>query len=296
MSDIRVGVSGWSYPEWRGVFYPHGLVQKRELEYVSRRMNTIEINGTFYSLQSPKSFKKWSDETPEDFLFAIKGSNFITHKKRLKDVRLPLANFFAQGLLVLGRKLGPILWQFSPWYRFDRERIEEFLELLPRTAADAAKLAKKHTIKAAGKASVDLVEDVELRYVFEPRHESFFVPEFVDLLRKYNAALAFADTADKFLYAEDVSADFVYVRLHGKDQLYVSDYRDEELDNLAKRIRKWQHGGEPRDAKKVDPQQAITKKPRDVYIYFDNSIEGHAAFDAIYLAKKLGMKSWGPAQ
>jgi uncharacterized protein YecE (DUF72 family) len=296
MSELRIGVSGWSYPEWRGIVYPKGLVQKRELEYLSGLVNSIEINGTFYSLQSPKSFKKWSNETPDDLLFAVKGSKFITHQKKLQDVRIPLANFFASGLLVLGKKLGPILWQFSPWFKFDPETIESFLKLLPKIAGEAAELAKENSIKSADKAWTKVVEDVELRYAFEPRHKSFFVPEFVELLRKYNAALAFADTADEFGYAEDVTADFIYVRLHGDEELYVSDYRDAELDRWAKRIKTWQKGGEPKNAKKIIAGKAPSKTERDVYVYFDNSIEGHAAFDAIYLSKKLGVKIKSPVE
>ncbi len=290
MSEIRIGVSGWAYPEWRGVVFPKGLVQKKELAYLGERMNSIEINGTFYSLQSPKSFQKWVEETPDDLLFAVKGSKFITHQKKLKDVRIPLANFFASGLLCLGKRLGPILWQFSPWFKFDRERIEEFVRLLPRTAVEAAELAKENTIKREEKAWTELIEDVELRYAFEPRHESFFTEEFVDLLRGHNAALAFADAADKFGYAEDVTADFVYIRLHGDEELYISDYRDAELDRWAKRIALWRKGSEPKDAKKITKAKP-EKKERDVYVYFDNSMEGHAFFDAQYLAKKLKVKS-----
>lgn len=288
MSEIRIGVSGWSYPEWRGVFYPKGLVQKNELEFAAERMNSIEINGTFYSLQKPDSFKKWAEATPDDFVFAVKGSKFITHRKQLKDVSIPLANFFASGLLVLGKKLGPILWQFSPWYRFDHTRIEEFLKLLPRTAGEAAALARENTIKVEENAWTEVVEDVELRYAFEPRHESFFSAEFVDVLREYNMALAFADTAEKFAYAEDVTADLIYIRLHGDEQVYVSDYRDTELDRWAKRIRIWQGGKEPREAQKITTTKPVSKE-RDVYVYFDNSIEGHAAFDALDLSRKLGI-------
>lgn len=295
MSELHIGVSGWAYPEWRGVVYPKGLVQKGELGYLGSRLNSIEINGTFYSLQSPKSFQKWSDETPDDLIFAVKGSKFITHQKKLKDVRIPLANFFASGLLCLGQKLGPILWQFSPWLRFDRGRIEEFLKLLPRTAGGAAKLARENTIKREEKAWTELIDDVELRYAFEPRHESFFTEEFVELLREHNAALAFADTAAKFGYAEDVTADFIYIRLHGDEELYLSDYRDAELDRWEKKIRTWQRGGEPRDAKKISKTKP-PKQAREVYVYFDNSMEGHAFFDAEYLAKKLRVKLKSPVE
>src|SRR5688572_6833079 len=160
MSQLRIGVSGWTYPEWRGVFYPSGLVQKRELEYVGGRMNSVEINGSFYSLQSPESYKKWAAAVPDDFVFALKGSKFITHTKKLRDVRVALANFFASGILLLGDKLGPILWQFAPWLRFDAEIMDEFLDLLPRTTSEAAGLARENTIKTRSKSWTKKVSDV----------------------------------------------------------------------------------------------------------------------------------------
>jgi uncharacterized protein YecE (DUF72 family) len=264
------------------------------LEYASRQVNSIEINGTFYSLQTPDSFRKWHDATPEDFLFAVKGSKFITHRKKLNDVRVALANFFASGVLLLGEKLGPILWQFAPWYRFDRETTGAFLGLLPRSAKEAADLAKENTIKSKSGAWTDLVKDVELRYAFEPRHESFFVPEFVDLLGRSNAALAFGDAAEKFEYREDVTADFIYIRLHGKSEIYASDYTEEELDRWAKRIRSWQRGSQPRDAKLINRKARRSANARDVYVYFDNSMHGHAAFDAIYLSRSLGIERKSP--
>jgi uncharacterized protein YecE (DUF72 family) len=274
VGELRIGVSGWNYPEWRGVVYPAGLVQRRELDWLGERLSSIEINGTFYSLQSPSSFRKWVAETPDDLVFALKGSKFITHQKKLADVRLPLANFFASGPLLLGRKLGPILWQFAPWFRFDRQVIERFLLLLPPSAADAAKLAEENTIKDPAKASVEMVADVKLRYAFEPRHESFFTGEFEEVLREHNAAMAIVDTAGKFDSGSDATADFVYIRLHGADELYLSDYRDEELDKWADRIRRLRKGPDGTE--------------RDVYAYFDNTMAGHAFFDALSLAEKLG--------
>ena len=286
MSQLRIGVSGWTYPEWRGVFYPKGLVQKRELEYVSGRMNSVEINGSFYSLQSPESYKKWAAAVPDDFIFALKGSKFITHTRKLRDVRNPLANFFASGILLLGDKLGPVLWQFAPWFRFDAEVIAEFLALLPRTTSVAARLSHENTIKTSSKAWTKEVSDVELRYAFEPRHESFFTAEFIELLRSRNDALAIADTGGKFAFAEDVTADFLYIRLHG-ESLYLSDYTGEVLDIWARRIKTWQKGSEHRDAVKITKTKP-PKRARDIYVYFDNSIAGHAPFDAIHLAELLG--------
>lgn len=285
MGELRIGVSGWSYPEWRGNFYPKGLVQKRELEYASRQMNSIEINGSFYSLQSPDSYRKWAAAVPDDLIFALKGSKFITHTRKLEDVRVPLANYFASGVLLLGKKLGPILWQFPQWLRFDKDTMTAFLDLLPKTSDEAATLSRENTIKTDAKRWTDVIAEVDLRYAFEPRHESFFTPEFVGLLRRHNAALAIADTGGKFPYAEDITADFVYIRLHG-EALYTSDYSDRVLDRWVRRIRSWRRGSEPRDAVKVSKDKP-PKRPRDVYAYFDNSLDGHAPLDAIALARKL---------
>lgn len=290
MGEIRVGVSGWNYPEWRkGVVYPTGLRQRDELSFVGERLDSIELNGTFYSLQSPKSFANWHDAVPEDVIFALKGSKFITHQKKLSDVRIPLANFFASGILKLGQKLGPILWQLPPWYHYDRKKIEVFLKLLPRTAADAAQLSRENTIKKPDGAWTELIENVPIRYAIEPRHESFFTEDLVELLRELNVALAFADTADKFAYAEDVTADIIYVRMHGGEQLYASDYREAELDRLAKRLQRWAMGGEPRDAVKIAKSRPKSVD-RDVFVYFDNTMEGHAFHDAIYLSGRLGIE------
>lgn len=277
MGELRIGVSGWNYPEWRGVVYPKGLVHRREFEYLGERLNSIEINGTFYSLQSPNSFRKWAAETPDDLVFAVKGSKFITHQKKLVDARVPLANFFASGPLLLGRKLGPILWQFAPWFRFDRDVVEQFLKLLPATAAEAAKLAEIHTIKDPEKATVELITDTKLKYAFEPRHQSFFTGEFAELLREHNAAMAIADTAGKFDSATAATASHVYIRLHGGEELYLSDYGDNQLEEWAKRIRSL--------------QKAPDGTTRDVYVYFDNTMAGHAFFNAVSLAEKLGCSS-----
>ena len=287
MKKIRIGVSGWTYGPWRGEFYPKGLVQKRELEYASRQMNSIEINGTFYSLQRPASYRKWADATPDDFLFAVKGSKYITHMKKLGDIRTPLANFFASGLLLLGKKLGPILWQFPPWFKFQPELLEAFLDILPRTSREASRLAAEHSLKKEDWIWTSSIANTRMRYAFEPRHPSFFTPECIKLLRKYNAALVFADTAGKWPYAEDVTADMIYIRLHGAEELYASGYTDEQLVRWARRIRAWRSGSEPRDARRVAKKRTDRKTPRDVYIYFDNSIKIHAPRDAARLAEML---------
>lgn len=187
MAKVYVGMSGWTYEGWRGRFYPKGVTQKKELAYASRKVNSIEINGTFYSLQRPASFTKWYDETPDDFVFAVKGNQFITHIRRLKDVKEPLCNFLASGLLCLREKLGPILWQFPPNVTLKDNRFEEFIKILPRDSKAAAKLAKQHTAKVDGRSYTKAHGDYELRHAFEFRHPSFMQPEFIDMLRKNNS-------------------------------------------------------------------------------------------------------------
>ncbi len=294
MSEIRVGISGWTYEPWRGEFYPDKLPHKRELEYASRKLNSIEINRTFYSLQKPETFRKWYSETPDDFIFAVKGSKYISHRKRLKEVRVPLANFFASGLLLLGDKLGPILWQFPKWEKFEKERFADFMELLPKTTVQAAELASENTIKKKENAWIDPVSERELQYAFEPRNDTFFGKEFVTLLRKHKMALVFADSAAEYGYSEDITSDLIYIRLHGKDKLYESDYSDEELDGWAKRIKTWSEGGEPSDAIKIVGRSASRKRGRDVFAYFDNSIKVHAPFDAMQLSERLGLLGMKP--
>lgn len=273
MADLRIGISGWNYPGWRGIFYPKGLVQKRELEYASRQMNSIEINGSFYSLQRPSSYQLWYQQTPDDFVFSIKGGRFITHMKKLNDVEIPLANFFASGVLALREKLGPILWQFPQMVRFDLSRFEKFLRLLPRTTEEAAHLAASNNGKIKEKPFLEVDESRPIRYAFEIRHESFSDPGFLALLREHNAALVFADTAGKWPYIETHTAEFDYIRLHGSDQLYVSGYSESALDWWEKRIRSWRG------------------KKRDVYVYFDNDAKVRAPFDAISLASRFNRSS-----
>ena len=226
---VRIGISGWRYGGWRGDFYPPRLRQDDELSYASRHFDTIEINGTHYSLQRPEFFARWHDETPEDFVFAVKASRFITHLKQLRDIEAPLANFFAQGVLRLAGKIGPFLWQFSPRFRFDAAKLDAFLGLLPRTTEAAAALARQHDYRLAGRAWTKAEAGMKLRHAIEIRHPSFLDPAFVALLRRHEVALVFADTVD-WPYAEDVTADFLYLRLHGSEELYVSGYSDEALD------------------------------------------------------------------
>jgi uncharacterized protein YecE (DUF72 family) len=282
-----VGISGWTYKPWRGVFYPEGLAHRRELEYASRRMGSIEINGSFYSLQRPSSYRRWYEETPPGFVFAVKGSRFITHMKKLKDVEVPLANFLASGVLRLSDKLGPILWQFPERMPADLDRFARFLELLPRTTGEAADLAKGHDERMEGRSWTEAEAPLPLRHAFEVRNPSFLGPDFVALLREHGAALVFADTAGRWPYAEDVTADFVYVRLHGAEQLYASGYTDEQLDWWAARIREWKRGCQPHDATCVAAEGPASAAARDVYVYFDNDAKVHAPFDAMRLIERL---------
>jgi len=288
--DVRIGISGWTYGPWRGRFYPQGLAHRRELEYASRRFNSIEINGSFYSLQRPDSYQSWYEQAPPGFVFAIKGSRFITHMKKLREVQTPLANFFASGLLLLCEKLGPILWQFGPNFGLNLERFEAFFQLLPRNTLAAAELAQKHDQRLAGRAHTQAEVNRPLRHAVEIRHPTFLNPAFIELLRRYNIALVFADTAGRWPYSEDLTADFVYVRLHGAEELYVSGYGDSALDWWGRRILAWSHGGEPADATRLSPPAAL-RDQRDVYVYFDNDAKVRAPFDALALAERIQSQS-----
>lgn len=268
MGEVRIGISGWRYEPWRGVFYPPGLAHARELEYASRQLPTIEINGTHYSLQRPECFDAWRAATPEGFVFAVKGSRFITHMKQLNGIERPLANFFAQGVLALGEKLGPLLWQFGPRFRFNPDKLEAFLDLLPRDTEAAEALARRRDARMHGRSRLKAASHGVLRHAIEVRHGSFVDHEFLAMLRRQRVALVVADTAGKFPHMEEAAADFMYLRLHGDTELYVSGYGDEALDSWAARIRTWRRRG-------------------DVYCYFDNDAKVHAPFDAARLIARL---------
>jgi uncharacterized protein YecE (DUF72 family) len=287
---LRIGISGWRYKGWRGKFYPKGLALRRGLEYASRIFNSIEINGSFYSLQLPSSYQRWYAETPAGFLFSVKGARYITHMKRLNDIKAPLGNFFASGLLALREKLGPILWQFPPQFQWHEKKFLEFFELLPRDASQAAALATKHDKKLKARAFLKIDIARPLRYAVEIRHPSFMVPEFFELLRAQNIAFVFADTAKKWPYREDITADFIYLRLHGDKKLYVSGYSSNAIDWWADRIERWRRG-RLTDAKLViPPTRHSTRKKRDAFVYFDNDAKVHAPFDAQRLGLRLGVK------
>jgi len=247
----RIGISGWRYPPWRGVFYPTGLPHRAELGYVASLMSSVEINGSFYSLQLPTSYRSWHDKTPEDFVFSVKGGRFITHMKKLRDPEITLANFFASGVLALRGKLGPILWQ------------------LPRSTAEAAWLARHHDERLKDRALTETDADRPLRHALEVRHASFTTPAFTQLLREHHIGVVVADTAGKWPLIREVTADFVYVRLHGDKELYASGYTDAALDNWARIVRGW------------------TDLGHDAYVYFDNDVKVCAPFDAMALARRL---------
>jgi len=287
---IRIGISGWRYPPWRGVFYPEALPQRRELEYASRCFDSIEINGSFYSLQTPASYSNWREATPPGFVFAIKGSRYITHMLKLADAEQALANFMASGLLRLGDRLGPILWQLPPFLRFDAVRLSAFFELLPRDLGQALALARRRDVaRMRGRSALAIHANRPLRHALEVRHESFRDPAFIELLRAHRIAVVVADTAGRWPLLEDLTADFVYIRLHGDKQLYVSGYGDAALDAWASRIRAWAAGSQPDDARCASDVPPRRRKSRDVYCYFDNDAKVRAPFDAMGLMRRLGL-------
>lgn len=273
---VRIGISGWQYTPWRGTFYPKGLPQNQELAYASRQFPSIELNGSFYSLQRPTSYLRWHRATPEGFVFAVKGGRYITHMKRLRDVKSALANFFASGLLGLDEKLGPILWQLPPSFRFDADLLRAFFDLLPRTTREVERLARHHDARLAGRSLVRTANpDTPVRHTLEVRHRSFEDPRFLELLREYAVATCVADSAGLFPVFEEPTADFVYARLHGSQELYVSGYSVAELEQWAARVRRW-------------------SAQREVFVYFDNDVKVRAPFDALNLALLVAGKAPQP--
>lgn len=283
---VRIGISGWTYKPWRGVFYPEDLKQKRELEYASNTFNSIEINGTFYSLQRPTSFERWAAETPDDFVFSVKAPRFITHIRRLKDADAPVANFLASGIFNLGAKLGPILWQLPPNFHFKPEILESFFRLLPHDTEEAAARANNHDKWMANRAALNPGVKRPMRHAMEIRHVSFATPEFINLLRKYDVALVCADTVE-WPRLMDLTSDFVYCRLHGSEALYASGYDDASLDQWTTRITAWAQGNEPEDADCIIKEKGPKRPARDVFVYFDNDTKVRAPFDAKSLTAKV---------
>lgn len=302
LGTVRIGISGWNYAGWRGVFYPERLAHRRELSFAAETFPTIEINGTFYSLQRPASYAKWAAETPERFVFAIKGSRFITHMRRLREIRTALANFYASGILKLESKLGPFLWQFPPNFRFNADLLDEFFTLLPRDTTAAADLASEHDAWMQGRVCLESAAHRPLRHAIEIRHPSFVTPEFVKLLRRHRVALVCADTV-AWPRLLDVTSDFLYLRLHGTQELYASGYDDAALDLWADRVAAWARGGEPspaptgvkpaEEALWASPARPPQRAKRDVYVYFDNDAKVRAPFDALGLTERVRQRLGG---
>lgn len=286
MGRIRIGISGWQYDSWRGDFYPRDLPRARELAYAAERLDTVEVNRTFYSLATPRAFRQWHEVTPAGFRLAVKGSRFITHSKKLAGVDTALANFWASGVLALGPKLGPVLWQLPATLRFDPARVDSFLALLPRDTDIASRVARRHDHRVRD-PHIDTGARHRIRHVLEPRHPSFLAPEAMSILRRRGVALAFSHAAD-WPYAEEVTAGFVYVRLHGPAKLYSSAYGQADLRRWAERIRVWRDGGQPKDAELITGRRPPPRRSRDVYVYFDNDAGGYAPHQALALKDLVG--------
>lgn len=294
-TEIHIGISGWRYAPWRGSFYPQGLRQKDELHYASRAVNSIEINGTFYALQKPERFAGWAAAAPDDFVFSVKAPGFITHTRRLRSVERPLANFFASGVFHLKKKLGPILWQLPPSFKYDPALLEDFLSQLPRTTSEAKRCIQGCDEGLQRPGYLDVPARLHLRHALEIRHTSFVDEEFIAQLNKHKVALVMADTAGKWPYLEELTSDFVYLRLHGDKELYSSGYSNRALNSWAERIQTWHHGEQIANAhlvnssKRKSPAAAKAVHKRAVYCYFDNDVKVRAPFDARQLLKKLDL-------
>ena len=260
---IRVGIGGWSFAPWRGTFYPAGLAHSKELEYASAQLTSIEINSTFYRAQTAATFRKWAAATPEGFVFAVKGSRFVTNRRVLAEAGESLQRFFASGVLELGDRLGPFLWQFAPSKKFDEADFEKFLELLPANIAGQ-----------------------KLRHVVEVRHDSFKTPAFMALLRKFSTPVVFAEH-DSYPAIADITGDFVYARLQkGKDTIKTG-YPAKALDRWAARARLWAKGGEPDDLSRIDKASGAPARARDVFLYFIHEGKLRAPAAATGLIERL---------
>jgi uncharacterized protein YecE (DUF72 family) len=272
---VAVGISGYDYPGWRGRFYPASLPRAQWLAYATGYFDSIELNGTFYSLKSPAIYRSWVSQAGPAYVFAVKGSRYITHLRRLREPRRALANFYASGVLALGRGTGPFLWQLPPRFRFDAARLEAFLRLLPRDSAEAESLARGHDDRLPTRGLLRAPERVAYRHALEVRDPSFCGPPAYALLRRFGVALVVADTGGRYPAVEEPTADFEYVRLHGPGELYTSGYSEAELDAWAARVIGWAESG------------------RDVYVYFDNDAGAHAPFDAMGLARRVAIRRAG---
>jgi len=283
---IRLGIAGWNFAEWRGEFYPKGLPQKQELRYASRALGTIEINSTFYGHQKPESFAAWAAETPPDFRFSVKGHQVITHIKRLKDVDQSLANFFGSGVLALGERLGPFVWQLPPNMSFDAARLETFLGLLPRNAEQLVAAAARAD-GAKHPPFTDASGVGAVRHALEVRHKSFADPRLIELLRQHEVALVTADTVE--WPTMDTTAGFAYLRLQGAPG--AERYGAADLDAWAGRLRALASGDPLSEAPLLAP--AEKSPPRDVYAYFVSTDKVHAPANAMAVMQRLGIAPAG---
>ena len=263
---IRVGVGGWTFEPWRNNFFPKGLAQTKELQYASRQLSAIEVNGTYYSTMKPASFKKWHDETPDDFMFSLKASRFATNRRVLADAGESITRFMESGLSELGPKLGPIVWQFMPTKQFDAEDFEAFLALLP-----------------------GVVDGRKLRHVLDVRHASFLSPDYLKLARKYQCASVFTDS-DKFPSFADISTDFVYARLMMANAEQPTGYSAKALDQWTRAAQTWAQGSEPADLPRVAAASTKAAKARDVFVFFINGAKERAPAAAQAMLERLGFK------
>lgn len=261
---IRAGMGGWTFEPWEGTFYPNKLPKKQQLHFASRQVPTIEVNGTYYSGFTPATYAKWHAETPDDFVFSIKGNRFVTNRKVLGDAGESMAKFFGQGLEELGPKLGPIVWQFAPTKKFEPDDFEAFLKLLP-----------------------EKVGELPLRYALEVRHPSFAVPEFVALARKYGATICYAHHFDYPEFA-DITGDFVYARLQKGSDDVATAYDPGDLDKWSERLKLWASGGQPNDLPYADKSTKAQHKPRDVFVYIIHEGKIRAPQGAIALMERVG--------
>lgn len=261
---IRAGMGGWTFEPWDTSFYPEKLAKTKQLQFASRQVPTIEVNGTYYSSFKEPTFVKWASESPEGFVFSLKGNRFVTNRRVLGEAGESMTRFLGSGVAALGEKLGPILWQFMPTKKFDHDDFEAFLKLLP------------------GKQ-----DGVKLRHAVEVRHESFAVPEFVALARKYKVAIVCADH-EKYPLISDVTSDFIYARLQtGKDE-NPDCYEPKRLDEWAERAETWTQGKQPNDLTRIDSSFDAPVEPRDVFMYFISEGKVRAPFGAMAMMKRLG--------
>jgi uncharacterized protein YecE (DUF72 family) len=261
----KIGIGGWTFAPWRNNFYPKNLPQAQELAFASRQLTSIEINATFYRTQSADTFRRWADATPEDFVFSVKAHRVTTHRKVLAEARESVENFLGSGLLALGQRLGPVLWQFAPTKKFEAEDFAGFLDCLPRRR-----------------------EGRDLRHVVEIRHESFCTEAFIDLLRRHEIAVCYTDSP-KFPAIADLCADFVYARLQKADAGHKAGYAPRELDRWAGRIRMWEEGGAPEDLPRIAADGTGRKAARDCFIYMIDGAKEKAPAAALALAERLGI-------